>query len=337
MTDSCVLPDFDTTEAGEIARRLFALDGPVKQLDGERDLNFMIGDKDARYVFKIANAGEAPAMLECQHEVFQRLAEARVFPSIATARESVNGKLVESVRSKSGIQHACRVLPYIEGRMLSQVGNLQPGLLQDIGRCLALLDQALESFSHPALERPLLWRMDNALDVLDSFKPLVASKQQRETIDYFESGYRARVLPRQHELRRAVIHNDANRANVLVDESGTQVVSVIDFGDMIETWLVIEPVIAASYVMLGQPEPLKKAASLLRGFDAELPLQPAEIELAYDFICMRLCTSICINAHQVAFEPDNEYLNTDVADCWDLLVYLRDIDPDAARAALFPD
>ena len=336
MTDSCVLPDFDVNEAGEIARRLFALDGPVKQLDGERDLNFLIGDKGNRYVFKIANAEEAPAMLECQHEVFERLAAARVFPEIATARESVNGRLVESVCSKSGIEHACRVMPYIEGQMLSQVGNLQAELLQDIGRRLALLDRALESFSHPALERPLLWRMDNALEVLDSFKSLVADSRQRETIDYFESGYRTRVLPRQQELRRAVIHNDANRANVLVDESGLRVVSVIDFGDMIETWLVIEPVIAATYVMLGQPDPLAKAASLLRGFDTELPLQPAEIELVYDFICMRLCTSICINAHQVALEPDNEYLSIDIADSWDLLVYLRDIDPAAARGALFP-
>lgn len=337
MTDSCLLPDFDMREAGEIARRLFALDGPIKQLDGERDLNFLIGDERERYVFKIANAEEAPAMLECQHQVFQLLAKAQVFRKAATARPSINNQLIECVRSKTGSRHACRVMPFIEGRMLSRVGNLEPELLEDLGRHLARLDRALESFSHPALERPLLWRMDNALDILESFKSLLATGPRRDLIDYFESGYRARVLPAQGELRRAVIHNDANRANVLVDESGLRVISVIDFGDMIDTWLVIEPVIAATYVMLDQTDPLDKAAGVLRGFHAELPLQPVEIDLVYDFICMRLCTSVCINAHQIALEPDNEYLNVDIEPAWKLLDYLRDINPADARAALIQE
>jgi Ser/Thr protein kinase RdoA (MazF antagonist) len=336
MTDSCVLPDFDVDEASEIAQRLFALTGPIKPLDGERDLNFLIGAKDQRHVFKIANAEESPAMLECQHQVFQRLTDARVLPQVATARVSANGKSIEILRSKTGSEHACRALPFIEGRMLADVGSLSPNLLTDLGRQLAKLDRALESFSHPALERPLLWRMDNALDVLESFKPLVKDSSQLDLVEYFESGYRERVLPRLAELRRAVIHNDANRANVLVNESGTEVVSIIDFGDMIETWLVIEPVIAATYVMLEQDDPLAKAAALLRGYQSEIPLQPVEIDLVFDFICMRLCTSICINAHQIALEPDNEYLNVDVGPSRELLLYLREIDPADARALLFP-
>lgn len=112
--------------------------------------------------------------------------------------------------------------------------------------------------------------------------------------------------------------------------------SVIDFGDMIESWLMLEPVIAATYVMLDQAEPLPLAAAVLRGYQRELPLRAAEIELAFDFICMRLYTSVCINAHQSALEPANEYLNVDVKPAWELLVYLRDIDPAAARDLLFP-
>ena len=337
MSDSCVLPEFDLDEASEIAQRLFALTGPIKPLDGERDLNFLIGEKDQRHVFKIANAQESPAMLECQHQVFQRLAQAQVLPQVATARTSVNGKSIEMLHSKSGTEHACRALPFIEGRRLADVGSLSPTLLTDLGQQLAKLDRALASFSHPALERPLHWRMDNALDVLASFKPLVKDRDQLDLIGFFESGYRARVLPRLGELRRAVIHNDANRANVLVDESGLSVVSIIDFGDMIESWLVIEPVIAATYVMLEQNDPLTKAASLLRGYQSEMPLRAAEIDLAFDFICMRLCTSLCINAHQIALEPDNEYLSVDVEPARELLVYLRDFDHAEASALLFAE
>lgn len=336
MSDSCVLPDFDLTEAGEIARRLFALEGPIKALDGERDLNFLIGEKGRRHVFKIANALESPAMLECQHQVFQLLENARVFPRVATALASVDGNLIEILHSKSGQEHACRVLPFIEGRMLADVENPGQSLLENLGRDLARLDHALRGFAHPALERPLLWRMDNAMEVLDSFKPLLTSNDRRALVEHFEAGYRARVLPRLGELRRDIIHNDANRANVLVDEAGSEVVSIIDFGDMIESWLVVEPVIAATYVMLEQGDPLRRAAALFGGYQAELPLLPVEAELAFDFICMRLCTSVCINAHQSALEPDNEYLNIDVEPCWELLQELRDVDPADARDILFP-
>ena len=337
MSDSCVLPDFDADEAAEAAQRLFRLSGPLKQLNGERDLNFLIGERGKRHVFKIANADESPAMLECQHLVFEKLSAARVFPRTATALESVNGRSIEILQSKSGTEHVCRVLPFIEGRLLCDVERPTAELLEDLGRHLAILDRALESFAHPALERPLLWKMDNALDVLDEFKPLLSSPAQRELVEHFERGYRARILPALAGLRRAVIHNDANRANVLVDESGQKVVSIIDFGDMIETWLVIEPVIAATYAMLERSEPLQPAASVLRGYSAEIPLQPGEIDSVFDFICMRLCTSVCINAHQIALEPDNEYLNIDLEPAWELLYYLRGIDPAVARETLFPE
>ncbi|MDH3387020.1 MAG: phosphotransferase [Gammaproteobacteria bacterium] len=337
MSDSCVLPGFDATEAAAIAKRLFALEGPLKQLDGERDLNFLIGDKGSRYVLKIANVDESPAMLECQHQVFERLAETRVFPEVATARASVNGRLVETVYSQAGHEHACRLMPFIEGRVLAEVDNPSAALLEDLGRRLARLDHALASFTHPALERPLLWKMDNALDVLASFKALLATQRERDLVEYFEAGYRERVLPRLGDLRRAVIHNDANRANVLVDDSGARVVSIIDFGDMVASWLVVEPVIAATYAMLDRDEPLRAAAHVLRGYHAELPLTAIEIDLVFDFICMRLCMSVCINAHQGVLEPDNLYLLTDVEPARQLLGLTREIDAAAARTILSPE
>ena len=182
----------------------------------------------------------------------------------------------------------------------------------------------------------MLWKMDRALDVLESFKPLLATRRERELVEYFESGYREGVLPLQSELRRAVIHNDANRGNVLVDESGSRVISIIDFGDMVESWLVVEPVVAATYAMLDRSLPLQAAASVLRGYQSVVPLQAAEIDLAFDFICMRLCMSVCICAHQCALQPDNEYLRVDAEPAWELLASLREINPATARRILTP-
>ena len=333
MTSSCLLPDFSLEQAAQFARQTFALDGSLEPLDGERDLNFLITTAEQKFVLKIANADESPAMLECQHEVFQRLADAQVFPRVATARPSVHGRLIETLSGSQG-EHACRVLPFIDGNLLADVDPLDPALLEDLGRRLARLDQALESFTHPALERPLLWDLRDALSILAAYKPLLADDRKRVLVEHFETGYRARVGPRREELRRAVIHNDANRGNVVVDPTGERVISIIDFGDMIDTWLVAEPAIAACYTMLGQPAPLQNAGHLLRGYHAELPLDDIELDLFFDLACMRLCMSVCICAHQRRLAPDNAYLSVDEEDAWELLAQLRELNYTEARDSL---
>ncbi|MGD2171094.1 MAG: phosphotransferase [Gammaproteobacteria bacterium] len=334
MTDNCILPEFDIDEAAALARQLYGLDGPIRQLDGERDLNFLVGEKGARVVFKIANAAESPAMLECQHRVFEKLAAARVFPATVKALESVNGKSMEPVRDAGGRSHVCRALPYVEGRLLREIENPSLALLGDIGSRLASLDRALEDFSHPALERPLLWKMDSAPEIVDTYSPLLGDTAGA-LVEHFAAGYRHRVLPRLAELRRRVIHNDANRANLVIDESGSRLLSIIDFGDMVNGWLVVDPSIAATYVMLDRRAPLEAAAALFAGYREMLPLRPAEIETAFDFICMRLCMSLCIGVHQCAQQPDNEYLGTDLDAVQRLLGELREIDPVDARATIF--
>ena len=325
MSDSCLLPAFDSTEAAAAARRLFGLEGSLKLLNGERDLNFLITTERGKFVFKIANALESPAMLECQHLVFQRLADAQVFSLVATALASVNGRLIETLRDAQGVEHCCRVLPFLDGLVMAEIADLKAPVLADLGRRLALLDKALAGFTHAGLERPLLWNLEQALSVLENYKPLLASAAERLLVEYFESGFRERVIPVQAELRRTVIHNDANRGNVLVDADGSQVISIIDFGDMVNSWLVVEPAIAATYAMLGQADPLSSAQILLRGYHQALPLTTTEISLVFDLMCMRLCMSVCICAHQQRLQPDNKYLSIDALETWDLLGQLQGI------------
>ena len=333
MTESCILPEFTLEQASELARDLYGLDGRLKPLDGERDLNFLVDSGDERFVFKIANIEESPAMLECQHEVFERIREAAVFPKVATARVSSRGNTIEYVDGAQGA-HACRVLPFIEGRMLADIDPIQPALLDDLGRKLARLDHALEGYSHPALERPLLWNLVDAFQIVETYRPLLEGKERESLVTYFADRFRQRVLPNADQLRRAVVHNDANRGNVVVDADGRSVVSVIDFGDMIETWLVAEVAIAGCYVMLGKPDPLENAAQLAQGYHAELPLLDEEIDLLFDLMSMRLCTSVCICAHQRRLAPDNAYLSVDEADALALLEKMRTWNPEATTARL---
>jgi Ser/Thr protein kinase RdoA (MazF antagonist) len=331
MSDSCLLPDFDASEAAAIASRLFALEGPLKLLQGERDLNFLITASSGKFVFKIANADESRDMLDCQHRVFERLEQQRVFPLAARARESVNGLEIETLRDAGGRQHYCRVLPFLEGRIWFDLDGSSPELLRDLGARLGALDKALTGFSHPGLERPLLWDMEKTGTTLGTYKPLLANDGDRRLVEHFESSYLEHLPPVQDQLRRGVIHNDANRNNVLVDDSGHRVVSVIDFGDMIHSWLVLEPAIAATYAMHHQPDPLASAATLVAGFHSELSLDETEIGLVFDLIGMRLCMSLCLCAHQQRLQPDNSYLAIDQQQTRELLQRLQSISWSEAR------
>jgi len=323
MSDSCLLPQFDAREAAELARRLFALEGPLKLLNGERDLNFLISDERGKFVFKIANAEESEATLDCQHRVFERLAAAKAFPLIARALPSLEGREIETVNDAQGQQHFCRVLPFLEGRMWADFEISKAELLTDLGSQLAALDRALDGFSHAGLERALLWNMETTAIALEQYKPLLSGDDERRLIEHFEKNYRKQVLPLQQQLRRGVIHNDANRQNVIVDDSGSRVVSVIDFGDMIHTWLVLEPAIAAAYAMHGQPDPLACAQAVLSGYHGGLALTGAEVDVVFDLICMRQCMSVCLGAYQQKLEPDNVYLSIDLNESRDMLEYLQ--------------
>lgn len=331
MTETCILPDFTTEQATGIIERLYGLRGTLKDLNGERDLNFRLHTENGQYVFKIANQDEPYGMLECQHQVLQRLREHKVMLQLASSIESVNGRVIEVIISEPGTHHYCRMLSYVEGQLLSSINPHSPELLEDIGKTLAQLDLSLQGFAHEALDRPLLWNMSDALTTLEEFKPLLASDHRRNLITYFESHFRDRVLPLTSGLREGVIHNDANDNNVLVGDdqsSGQHVTSIIDFGDMMVSWIAAEPAIAAAYAMLGKENPLDAAIAIIKGYHAQLPLNEAEVSVLFDFIYMRLCMSVCICAYQRSSEPDNEYLSISEQPAWALLEMLRDVIPE---------
>ena len=140
MTEICILPDFSTDQAAEIIERLYGLHGTLKVLNGERDLNFLLHTENGQYVFKIANQDESYGILECQHQVLQRLQEYRVMPHGASSIESVNGRVIEVIISESDIHHFCRMLNYVEGKLLSSINPHSPELLEDLGKTRAQSD-----------------------------------------------------------------------------------------------------------------------------------------------------------------------------------------------------
>jgi Ser/Thr protein kinase RdoA (MazF antagonist) len=94
---------------------------------------------------------------------------------------------------------------------------------------------------------------------------------------------------------------------------------LLDFGDMVHSATVCDLAIALAYVMLGEREPLRVAAQVIRAYQRRYPLNEAEQQALYPLILSRLSMSVCYSAGNRARNPNDPYQVVTEAAAWDLL------------------
>lgn len=328
-------PQFSTEEAQALVVETWKLKGTARELPSERDQNFHIrAEGGAEGVLKIANVLEKREVLELQVQAIRHLA--RSVPDYAwpeVLRTSL-GEDIATTEHRSGTKHFVRLLEYLPGRFLSQVRPHSPDLLRSLGTFLGSMDKAFAFFHHPAADRELKWNMKFASATIRGSLHHIAMTEGRALVQHFLKRYEEQILPLLPRLRTSVIHNDANDNNVLVglvtpDPIGfdLKVTGIIDFGDMVAGFPVLELAVGATYAALDKSDPLAAAAPIVAGYNQVFPLSDLEIGCLYDLIAMRLCLSVVISAEQRKAEPANEYLSISEKPAWALLEKWRDINP----------
>jgi 4-aminobutyrate aminotransferase-like enzyme len=217
------------------------------------------------------------------------------------------------------------LLSYITGRVLAAVNPHGALLLQSVGQLLGEIDAALAGFSHPAAHCELKWDSARAGWIAKALHA-IENESQRALVKKFVTLYESEVLPMLPSLRRSVIYGDANDHNVLVSEDfPREACAVIDFGDMHYGLTAAEPAIAAAYAMLGKDEPLAAAAAVIAGYHRANALQPAEVQLIFPLMAMRLAVSVVISAERKKLRPDDAYITVSEAPAWRALERLAKI------------
>lgn len=265
-------------------------------MPSERDQNFLLAARDSeKFVLKIANVHEKPAVLEAQNAIMSHLVAQgvefcpRVVPAASGEIATVDDHLV-------------RVLTYLPGEPLATVESPSRELLHDLGLKLGRLSRALVGFEYVAAHREFHWDLANGPQIIDQFGPQINTDWLRDLV----INYRKNLCLSVAELRRSVIHGDANDYNVLVDRD--RVVGLVDFGDMVYSYTVGELAIAIAYVILGKSEPRAAALPVIEGYEQEFPLTKDERDALWPLVKLRLCMSVCIAAQQQQQQPENEYL-----------------------------
>ncbi len=336
-------PRFSADEAARVALERFDVAGELEPLPSERDQNFRVTTgAGERFVLKISQSGEDPALLACQEAMLDRIrgGGAYTFPRPRPLSGGEGGTIAHVVGA-DGARHAVRLLEWVPGRPLAAARPHSSALLREVGAMFGAIDRALDAFDHPGARRPLHWDPRRGLDVIAENLAAVGDAARRALVAHHAAIFRERATPHLGALREAVIHGDGNDHNVLVARAAAEdplapwrVAGLVDFGDVMRTWLAAEPAIAAAYAMLGKRDPLAAAAAVVGGYHAANALREAELAAVWPLALLRLCTSVVLSARQRAERPDNEYLSVSEAPAWALLERLAGVDASFAHYAL---
>ena len=318
-------PECTIEEAGALARDLYGVKGDIKQLASYSDQNFLVGKE---YVLKVANSSEPEPVLRFQQAALQHVYEADPTLNTPQVISMVDGGTLALWDKK----HLVWMVNYIPGQFMSDVKDPTQDLLLSLGAYLGRLDHALHPVNHEAMRRDLQWDLQNA-SRLEGFLTYIDDADQRELVSQFLQRFNAHVVPRFLDLRTSVIHNDANDNNILVNERADQIKGIIDFGDMVYSYTICELAIALAYMILDKQDILSTARAVVKGYHSTYSLQPIELDVLFDLICIRLCTSVCMSARERRKAPDNEYLAISEKPAWRTLSLLAEIDPAGARKA----
>jgi len=300
-------PAVSPEAAAELVHERFALAGSAASLDSERDRNFRFTADDGReYVLKISNPAESPAVLDFQARALDHIA--RTAPDLPVPRiePGPDGELLQAV-DLAGRRSLVRLVSYLPGTPVGDVAST-PALRRDLGATLAALGRALQGFFHAAAQHPLLWDV-NQTPAVRELCAHMDDRRGRQLAERVFARHAAHGEAALASLRAQVIHNDFNPDNVLVSADEPERVSgIIDFGDMVHAPLVNDLAVLAAYQVVGQDDELAALAVLAEiaaAYHAVRPLEPAEVDMLFHLVQLRLATSVAICAWRAREHPEN--------------------------------
>ena len=222
------------------------------------------------------------------------------------------------------LDKSVRLLSFLEGEALRNV-EYTPKLLFSFGKTLAKLDKKLLDYRCTTIESSKsCWNLQY-YNLNKKYLSFITDSTKRNLVEHFFLQTREFVEPYFDELRKSVIHGDANVWNILVNDE--QITGIIDFGDLCYSPLITELAIAIAYTALYAKDPIEDILPMIKGYNEVLPLSEREVELLYYLIPLRLCISVCHSA-KAAFEtPENEYVFINERSAWEMLQTWVRIDP----------
>ena len=311
-------PNFSIQDIVKYLSINFDLSGKVTSLYSDRDQNFLIqSESNQKFILKISNPAERLEILELQNKAILYIRSRE--PNLGIPLQI--GEIKEF--NKDGKTYFVRLVEYLDGQFLkdSLVGNTAH---EKLGIFLGTFSHSLDGFFHSTADREFEWDV-RATELIKSRLDYLKSKSDIKTVTHFLNEYENNVLPKVIDLKMAVIHNDGNDHNILVDENG-ETTGIIDFGDMVYSYQAAEPAVCMAYLGLEKEDAFTPMAQVLKGYHSCFSLNNSELKSVIYLVCIRLCISVTMSAWRMKLFPENKYLSVSQKPAWDLLRKLENED-----------
>lgn len=304
-----------------VLRRIWGFEAKLTRLDGEYDLNFLAQATNGQdYVLKVMRAGCSRSLVDMQVKALEHVAAAAPglpFPKVIA---SIDAQTLLDVEDEDGVTRLVWLLERLPGRCYADAAPKTEDLILKLGRVLGATNRALEAFHHDGLSRDFKWDLTRAAWIGDKLNAIDDPDRRallQEVTDEFSA-----VAPQLAELPRQAIHNDANDYNILVDGDLTErkvISGLIDLGDMCAAPRICELAIAGAYIVLDHPRPEQALAALVQGYHAANRLRPAEVDLIWPLLRMRLAVSVVNSTLMSEENPDDPYVTISQGPAWRFL------------------
>jgi 4-aminobutyrate aminotransferase-like enzyme/Ser/Thr protein kinase RdoA (MazF antagonist) len=299
----------------------------IKKLNGYDNANFLIIADGVKFIFKTYSySKELLDLIDAEIETLLFLQETteNKFPKPIQYSDNSFVKILEL----DGQEKICRMLTFLDGEFLGDITHTEK-LFQSFGIFLAELDFKLQKITNYTIAARQ-WEWDiQYLNLNKKYIDDISNAKDRNTVCYFIQQFEENVIPILPELRKQIIHNDANEWNVLVKNE--EISSIIDFGDLAHSLLINELAIAITYGCFNKENPLKWASIILKAYHSKLPIEEKEIKVLYYLIAARLSISFINSVHSKKINPNNKYASVSEEPALKMLYTWLSINPIAAE------
>jgi 4-aminobutyrate aminotransferase-like enzyme/Ser/Thr protein kinase RdoA (MazF antagonist) len=330
-------PPFGEEDGRRLAAELFGMEGDPVELGSHQDRNFLITAADGRRaVLKVANPHFGRGSLEMQNAGMHHLAGTALPFATPLPLAAGDGREIVEV-TRDGERFDVRMTSWVEGRPLTEAGHLDRAVRAAAGTMAAEVALALRDFDHPAADRVLQWDTKHARAVVDGLIGHVSDDGRRALVERAMAVHDAALDRLAGDLRVQVIHGDVTDYNVIAasDRDGRLMpCGLIDFGDMIRSYLVGEAaVLAAALVWHDRDRALDVIVDVARAFHASLPLTEPELAALFPLVLGRCAASAVSTTQQALLEPDNVYAVGLLESDWGTLAAVAEVPAALAEAA----
>jgi 4-aminobutyrate aminotransferase-like enzyme/Ser/Thr protein kinase RdoA (MazF antagonist) len=315
----------------------WGLDGELRPLPGERDLNFLLIAGDGRRLVVKVTSPDEPA---------ETLAwETRLLAWLGGAGSTCSPRLVATADGHGMVSAGAgddavrvRVVEYIPGEVMAGVRPWSKQLLHDLGRRVGELDATLAQYDErPPRREGFVWDLTQADPVMERALDLHGDPDRRALVEGCLDVFRG-VAAGRAALPAQIIHGDANDHNVVVSPAADgprRVVGILDYGDVHVAPAVYDLAITLAYATLRAADPLQAAAAVVAGYHEARPLSHGELDVLFPLWRARLGASVSVAAaRRAAGEATDPYLLVSETPAWAGLQATAAVHPHLARGIL---